>query len=37
MGHVEYKFISEMSFPVYDSLVSFARNYCCVDFNTAGL
>ena len=37
MGHVEYKFIFEMSFLFYDSLVNFTCNYCCVAFNTASL
>lgn len=35
MGHVEYKFIYEMSSRLYDSQVNFTRNYCCVVLNAA--
>lgn len=30
MGHVEYKFIYEMSFLFSDNLVNFTCNHCCV-------
>lgn len=36
-GHVEYKFIFEMSFLFHDSLVNLTCNYCCVAFNTASM
>lgn len=37
MGHVEYKFIYEMSFLLSDNLVSFTCSYCCVAFIKASL